>query len=383
VVLAIYQADGKAVMVALVFALGIGLQAAPATTAVSPEVPRIIVLKGDNGVNILKKKTAVTPVVEIRDADNLPACGATVTFTAPERGPTVKFGNGRHSFTAITDAEGHAAAVGMKPRNSGAFKITVSASMNGVQLSVAIAQINLGAPPAGITAGAAIGAVFVGGDVRVVTTRELLIGSGQNDTYIPAELSSATREIRDYGLYSYIVFGSPPGPAKIDGYRSLVRSYLDRLHDRRLFDGKIPKRKLNVTYLPVSPDRPREKDEDLAGWLLNNHDYGRAAIIASNAELTPTDGPYIVSSLAPLSEGGRAKTRIIFQQDLSWVSANLMPLYLTLFEQRVSGRLTTWSRTTLESFALELRTVVQATADEAGSAVPALAGFIQVRQTSR
>ena len=42
---------------------------------------RIVVVKGEDAVNIIQQKTAVAPLVEIRDRNNLPVAGATVTFT--------------------------------------------------------------------------------------------------------------------------------------------------------------------------------------------------------------------------------------------------------------------------------------------------------------
>lgn len=396
-VLAIREADCKAVIVALILAFGLGLQTTPATAAATPGFLKIIVLKGNKGINDLNSKTAVLPLVEIRDTEDRPVRGATVTFTAPDKGPTVVFLYGEHSATVEADAVGHARAPEMKPRNAGAFKLQISAFSEGRRGMAVISQTNVqgmirGVAPSVPPSDTAETPSSTNAEpvqasapsATLITTRALLVGTGANQAYVPSSFSQVTSEDDGYGLYSYIIFGSPPGPAKIEIYLSLLRAYLDMFHDVDVFAKSIPKQQLNITYLAVSPTtKPPGNGEDLAGWLLNNYDYGRAAIIAANAGLTPTGGPYIVSSLAPLSEAGQAKTRIIFQQDLSWVSANLMPLYLTQFEKRVSGRPTTWSESTMESFALELRTVIQATADEAGSVAPALTAFIQVRETSK
>ena len=53
--------------------LALGAQQAPSL--------RIVVLEGEGAVNIIQQKTAVRPLVEVRDRNNLPVAGATVTFT--------------------------------------------------------------------------------------------------------------------------------------------------------------------------------------------------------------------------------------------------------------------------------------------------------------
>src|ERR1700685_1731831 len=60
---------------------------------------RIVVLEGEDGVNIIKKKTAVKPVVEVRNRNNLPVGGAVVTFATPTHGAGALFLNGSRSIT--------------------------------------------------------------------------------------------------------------------------------------------------------------------------------------------------------------------------------------------------------------------------------------------
>jgi hypothetical protein len=88
----------------------------------------IEILKGDRGVNIIKKDTAVTPVVEVKDRNNLPVAGVLVLFTSPGEGPSVTFINGERSFSVITEANGQAAAPGLKPVNTGSFDLQVTAT---------------------------------------------------------------------------------------------------------------------------------------------------------------------------------------------------------------------------------------------------------------
>jgi len=103
----------------------------------------IAILKGDHGVNVLKTKTAVTPVVEVRDANDQPVPGVSVTFTSPNDGPSVTFMNGSRSITVTTDPGGQASAIGLKPVNQGRFQIAVSASQETQTVMTAIAMSNV------------------------------------------------------------------------------------------------------------------------------------------------------------------------------------------------------------------------------------------------
>lgn len=89
---------------------------------------KIVVLEGEEGVNILKKKTAVMPVVEVRDKNNLPVSGASVIFAVPRSGASAVFPNGARSITVMTDNAGRATVTSMKPVGTGSFKIDVTAS---------------------------------------------------------------------------------------------------------------------------------------------------------------------------------------------------------------------------------------------------------------
>lgn len=123
----------------------------------------IVVVQGEDAVNIVKRKTAVQPVVEVRDKNNLPVGGASVTFTTPGHGASGVFLNGSRSATIVTDSSGRAAVTGMKPVNAGAFKINVTASVQGQIATATIAQTNvLAAAAAGAAGGAAAGAAGAG-----------------------------------------------------------------------------------------------------------------------------------------------------------------------------------------------------------------------------
>jgi hypothetical protein len=142
----------------------------------------ITVLQGEDGVNILKKKMAVKPVIEVRDKNNLPVADASVTFAAPESGPSVAFAHGSHIFMTTTGANGRAMVAIMKPVGTGAFRISVTAALHGQVVTAAIAQTNYltmaaaGAAGAGAGAGAAGAGAGAGGAAAAAGISATTIG---------------------------------------------------------------------------------------------------------------------------------------------------------------------------------------------------------------
>jgi hypothetical protein len=108
----------------------------------------IEILKGDRGVNNLKTKTAIRPIVEVRDRNDLPVAGIAVTFSAPNDGPSVVFLNGSRSITLMSDSAGQIVVEGMQPVNPGRFQIAVSASLQSETIVTAISLTNVLTEPA-------------------------------------------------------------------------------------------------------------------------------------------------------------------------------------------------------------------------------------------
>lgn len=123
----------------------------------------IVVVAGENGVNVVSKKTAVQPIIEVRDKNNLPVTGAVVNFISPDQAPSVVFSNGERTFTVVTNDTGRAAVSGMRPIGTGAFRIQVTASVTSTAqghtiATATISQRNFDTPEAAARAGAASGA---------------------------------------------------------------------------------------------------------------------------------------------------------------------------------------------------------------------------------
>ena len=182
---------------------------------------KIAVIAGEGAVNIIQKKTAVAPIVEVRDANNLPVAGVSVTFSVGGSGAS--FG-GASSLTVVTNAAGQATAAGLTPTAAGAVQINVSAAFQGQLASAAITQTNFATAAqaaaaagstsgaSGATAGAGAGAgagggisattiAIVGGAVAggaVVATQTGLIGGAEGFVHILGT------------VYANAVFGGPP-----------------------------------------------------------------------------------------------------------------------------------------------------------------------------
>lgn len=154
------------------------LTAVVALDARQPPALRIVVLAGEGGVNIIQQKTAVRPLVEVRDRNNLPVAGATVTFSIGGGGSGAAFAGGAQTLTVTTNAVGQAAASGLNAISSGALQIQVQAAYQGQLATTAISQTNFATAAAATqagagagtgTTGAAGGAAGGGGGISAVT----------------------------------------------------------------------------------------------------------------------------------------------------------------------------------------------------------------------
>ena len=115
----------------------------------------IVVLEGEDAVNIVQQRTAVAPVVEVRDRNDQPIAGAVVKF-AIKRGKAAF--NGAKSLTVTTNASGRAVAEGLVPGANGPLQITASASVQGQTATITITQTNVATAAEASSAGAAGGA---------------------------------------------------------------------------------------------------------------------------------------------------------------------------------------------------------------------------------
>jgi PEGA domain len=151
-----------------------GMVRAQLTVAAPPL--RIVVVEGEGAVNIIQQKTAVAPVVEVRDRNDQPVSGAVVRF-AIQKG-RASF-NGVRTLTATTDALGRATATGLTPIGNGPLQIGASAAFQGQTAAITIAQTNvLTAAQASSVAAGGSGTAGGGGGLSHLAIAGIVGGAG-------------------------------------------------------------------------------------------------------------------------------------------------------------------------------------------------------------
>jgi hypothetical protein len=142
---------------------------------------KIVVIAGEDAVNVIQQRTAVAPIVEVRDRNNAPVAGVPVTFTIGGSGAS--FGGGVNTLTVTTNALGQATASGLTPTASGALRITASAALQGQTATATIAQTNVmtaaqaAAAGGGTSTTAGTGGAAAGGGGGISATTLGIVGA--------------------------------------------------------------------------------------------------------------------------------------------------------------------------------------------------------------
>ena len=149
-------------VIGVVLLLTSAFLAPSAAVARQPDGLRIVVIEGEDSVNIIGQGTAVPTVVEVRDRNDLPVSGASMVFLLGEGG-SATLNAGLSQVAVTTNALGQA-AVTVHPLASGAVQLQVSAAFQGQTATAAIVQTNVAASAAaGGAAGGAAGTTGAGG----------------------------------------------------------------------------------------------------------------------------------------------------------------------------------------------------------------------------
>ena len=101
---------------------------------------RIVVIEGDDSVNIIEGETTVPTRVEVRDGEDRPLPGASVQFRLEEDDPAT-LNDGLQQVTVTTDARGQV-TVTVNPTASGAAQLTVTTTLGGQTATVVIVHTN-------------------------------------------------------------------------------------------------------------------------------------------------------------------------------------------------------------------------------------------------
>jgi len=174
-------------------------------------------------------------------------------------------------------------------------------------------------------------------------------------------------EAKGYGLYSYLLFGAPPTEATRERYLNLIATYLESIPPVGSFKGSLERWELNIAYLPLKDSPPVEFSKGcsqlpcgtgnvaFAQWVLDHYNYTRARVLlrAVPAGGTHRNGPYIVSSLKPLSTTPILSPPYLYQ-DLSSVPARLVLLWVKEFLDQTAQQSFEDSRR-VQQVALKLR----------------------------
>jgi hypothetical protein len=106
----------------------------------------IVIVEGEGAINNVKDRVNREPIVQVEDENHKPIAGAAVIFSLPNQGATGVFANGSRTLTLTSDAQGRAAALGIKRNNvSGQMQVRVTASFAGQTASAVITQTNVAA----------------------------------------------------------------------------------------------------------------------------------------------------------------------------------------------------------------------------------------------
>src|SRR3954470_8639570 len=90
-------------VVSVTTAAGVSARGWQAQAAAGQSTPalHLLVIEGENAVNVIQQGTAVAPVVEVRDRNDLPVAGATVQFVILRTGnaAAATFANAQSTVT--------------------------------------------------------------------------------------------------------------------------------------------------------------------------------------------------------------------------------------------------------------------------------------------
>jgi hypothetical protein len=161
---------------------------APAFAQAPAHTLNLVIVEGDGAINNVRQRTAREPIVQVEDENHKPVAGAAVVFLLPEHGAGGTFADGSHSLTVTTNAQGRAAARGIRLNNTqGQFQIQVNASFQGMTATTTISQsIAVGA--AGAAGGAAAGAAI---SAKVIVIIAVAAAAAAGGAYYATHSSSS------------------------------------------------------------------------------------------------------------------------------------------------------------------------------------------------
>jgi hypothetical protein len=167
---------------------------------------KIVVVEGEGAVNIIQQKTAVAPVIEVRDRNDQPVAGAVVKFAITKGRASF---NGARTLSVTTNAVGRATAAGLTPTASGPLQIAASAAFQGQTAAITIAQTTVAtAAEASSVAAGTSAASASGGGLSHTALAAILGGAGAGVAGVALAAKGASSD-------------SPSGPPSIFTLRTI------------------------------------------------------------------------------------------------------------------------------------------------------------------
>jgi hypothetical protein len=188
-----------------------------------------------------------------------------------------------------------------------------------------------------------------------------------------------------YGLYSYLLFATPPkDDIERKRYLKALESYLLVLQPMEELERHRRRSTLNITLVPVKtiPELPTDLNDpkrvaQAAELVLAAYDYARAGVLfADLGQLAIRSGPYLISRL-PATTGSESVRLIL---NMSHVSPVLVWDWMRAF-CALSAHENSWNKTAVTKLALNTRNVIAVAADETPGILAALQTWVQVVNT--
>lgn len=160
-------------------------------------------------------------------------------------------------------------------------------------------------------------------------------------------------ETAGYGLYTYLLFANGPDDASRERYKKAMEAYVSLMPDILALEKYAKRAELAITYAPVDAPAPKFVSAD---WILEHYDYARALVLLRAIPNAHRDGPYLVSTLTPLTGKESVSGAYLFQ-DLSTVPPSLASAWVKLFLNQASQE-RFWEPKTAALLGLQLRTAI-------------------------
>jgi len=166
------------------------------------------------------------------------------------------------------------------------------------------------------------------------------------------------KEAVGYGLYSYLLFvAAPDTEAGKSRDLALIKAFLQMLSDvSDLEAAGASQSDLNVTYLLLTERPTQTQKVPPADWVLSHYNFARAEVLIHKLQKAYVNGPYVISTLVPLSIQSQPPDQFLVQ-DMSNVPSEVAGLWEQEFERRAAQK-DFWAPATRDQAILQLRTFV-------------------------